>query len=142
MNILTINKNNNLVNIKIEKWSNLLITKNIENNFNNILSNIKGVSKFESLSLYYEQFGLVDNDDLVETPFIQYLKNNKLDIKTQQHIGVSDKWVECYDLVLNEPKTIKIIDIFLRSLGIILTVRDLNNIRRTIKSGYYLNVNF
>jgi hypothetical protein len=110
-------------------------TKQVENKFNDILLKMKKFSKFQHLSVSYQEQDYYDNMvDVYETPYIHFTKGKrKTVISSQEHGCIPKDWTEEFLLILEDPKTIKPIEDFLLEFNIILTNKEITALRKSIK---------
>jgi uncharacterized protein YueI len=141
---------NNIVNIRVcvelcDKKTKLEINdKTAEKKFNKIFEKVKIFSKFQKLSLNYNtQNFYINHTNIYTTPHIIFEKNENENpiIMHCEHNCTSKKWEECFELSLNNPKTIKPIEIFFNQFDIFLNNKELKEIRKAIKGDniYYQN---
>ncbi len=111
--------------------------KRAEEKFNKVLTKVKAFSKFKRLSLSYNEMDYYDNMiDVYETPYINYTKGagkRKPTISHCEHGCIPKEWEECFSLTLDNPKTIKPIEVFLNHFNITLTSKQLKEIRKAMK---------
>jgi len=143
MKSININRNNTFVNIIVSveldvRKSQLFINqKKVESRFNNILKKVSKFSKFANISLNYEQLDY--HDDVVrvyETPYFYFRKGEnkrKPTIMSTEHMSIPKGWIETISLTLENPKTIKPIEVFLSDFNISLTPKEVKDVRKAMK---------
>ena len=149
---VSVNKSNGVVNIDIEidldnRKSQLRVTsKKAEDRFSNLLKKVKVFSKFDGLSLSYNEIDHYDNIvDVYETPYIFFNKGKgkrKATVSATEHGCIPKDWSETFSLKLENPKTIKPIEIFLSNFNITLTRKQVMEVRKAMKvtSSFYSEI--
>ena len=152
MKSLSVNKSNGLVRVDVtidldNRKSTLRITdKKAEERFNKILTKVKAFSKFTNLSLTYNEIDYYDNIvDVYHTPYIHFKKGDnkrKPTVSHCEHGCIPKNWEECFALGLEDPKTIKPIEVFLSQFNIKLNGKQLKEVRKAMKgeSSYYSEI--
>lgn len=111
--------------------------KNAETRFGKILTKVKSFSKFKKLSLSYNEIDYYDDlIDIYETPYINYTKGvgkRKPTIAHCEHGSIPKDWEECFILALDNPKTIKPVEVFLKQFNISLKTKQLKEVRKAMK---------
>lgn len=143
MKSININRSNGIVRIDVvvdlnNRKSQLHISKKLaETNYNKVLNKVKIFSKFNALSLCYNEIDYYDNlVDIYETPYIHFIKGKgkrKPTISSQEHGCIPKDWSQTFTLSLNDPKTIKPIEIFLLEFGIKLSKKQIKEVRKAVK---------
>jgi hypothetical protein len=143
MKSLNVNKSNGVVRISVEmeldarKEQLYINEKTAESKFINILDKVKKFSKFEKMTLHYDEIDYYDNMvDVYETPYIHFTKGKgkrKPTISHTEHGCIPKDWSECYTLFLNDPKTIQPIEVFLSEFNISLNPKQMRELRKAIK---------
>lgn len=153
MKSLNINRENNIVNIHINsvvlnnRKSTLRISdKMAEEKYNKIISKVKSFSKFKKLSLSYHEIDYYDNIiDIYHTPYIYFEKGSgkrKPVIEHCQHGCIPKEWEETFTLLLEDPKTIKPIEVFLSQFNIKLNSKQIKEVRKAMKGEETLYLDF
>lgn len=143
MKTVNVHKNNGVVVIAVETDLNarkeqlFVNEKNAENKFTNILDKVKKFSKFQKMSLNYNEIDYYDNMvDVYETPYIHFTKGKgkrKPTVSYSQHGCIPKDWSECFTLFLSDPKTIQPIEIFLKEFNISLNAKQIKDLRKAVK---------
>ena len=95
---------------------------------------VNKLPKFNELSLNYNEVDYFDNSDKYQTPYLKYDKGMKKTILSyQEHGCIPNNWSESFSLSLDNPKTIKPIEMFLNEFGIVLNNQQIKDIRKAIK---------
>ena len=103
-------------------------------------------SKFDGLSLSYNEIDYYDNIvDVYETPYIFFNKGKgkrKPTVSSTEHGCIPKDWSEISNLKLENPKTIKPIEIFLSNFNITLTRKQVMEVRKAMKgtSSFYSEI--
>ena len=98
--------------------------KNTEERFTKILNMVNKLPKFNELSLNYNEVDYFDNSDKgMKKTILSY----------QEHGCIPNNWSESFSLSLDNPKTIKPIEMFLNEFGIVLNNQQIKDIRKAIK---------
>jgi len=152
MKSLNVSRNKSVVRVSVEvelnnRKSTLHISdKKAEEKFTNLLETVKTFSKFKKLSLSYNELDYYDNMvDVYDTPYIHFEKGTgkrKPTIDHQEHGAIPKDWSENFDLFLEDPKTMKPIEIFLEYFNIKLTPKQEKEIRKAMKGEGYFNCEF
>ena len=110
MKTLSVYKRNDEVRIDVEidldnRKSQLSVNnKQVEKRFTNLLDKVKKFSKFNDLSLSYNEKDYYDNVvNVYETPYIHFKKGTKKrkpTISSQEHGCIPKDWSEVYSLTL------------------------------------------
>lgn len=152
MKSINISRYNGIVKIDVDvelnnRKSKLHITKkSAELTYNNVMDKVKIFSTFNGLSLCYNEIDYYDNlTDVYETPYIHFIKGKgkrKPTISSQEHGCIPKDWSETFSLLLDNPKTIKPIEIFLSEFNISLDTKQLKDVRKAVKgeSSYFTEI--
>lgn len=152
MKRISINRSNNVVSVSVEvdlnnRKSRLYINENkAEERFTNLLDTVKTFSKFKKLILNYDEIDYYDNlVDVYETPYIFFEKGSGKRKPTIDHIEhgcIPKDWTESFNLFLEDPKTMKPIQVYLEYFNIKLTPKQEKEIRKAMKgeSTYYSEI--
>ena len=152
MKRVSINRSNNIVKVSVEldlnnRKSRLHISDNkAEERFTKILDVVKSFSKFKKLTLNYDEIDYYDNMvDVYETPYIYFEKGagkRKPTLDHVEHGCIPKDWSEYLTLSLEDPKTMKPIEVFLTQFGIALTPKQEKEVRKAMKgeSSYHSEI--
>jgi len=152
MKTINISRSNGVVrvdvNVELDNRKSQLYVNidRVEKRFISILDKVKKFSKFHKLSLSYDEIDYYDNEvDVYDTPYLHYTKGSgkrKPTISYQQHGCIPKEWEENYILFLEDPKTIKPIEVFLSEFNITLSAKQLREARKAVKgeSSYYTEI--
>jgi len=139
MTKISISRNNGVVKIdvqiSIKNKKNILNIGNIELKYNKILDKFKNLTTFRKLSIYYSVLDYMNyQSEKCETPYIQYSKGNtKSNISYQEQCFIPTEWIENVSLFLEDPKTIKPIELFLDEFNVTLNSSQIREIRKSVK---------
>jgi len=144
MKSVNINRSNGIVTISVTidiegvRKSQLYISdEKASSRFNNVLTKIKTFSKFKKLSLSYGEIDYYDNlVDVYHTPYVHFTKGSgkrKPTVSHCEHGCIPKYWNETFNMSLEDPKTIKPIEVFLSQFNIKLSAKQIREVRKAMK---------
>lgn len=140
MKNINISRNSGVVKIDVQlslkqNKNNTINSGIVEQKFNRILDKFKKLSTFRKLTIYYTVLDYMTyHTEKCETPYIHFTNgSNKTNVSYQEHCFIPNEWIENVSLFLEDPKTIKPIEIFLSEFNIKLTPSQIREIRKSVK---------
>lgn len=140
MKNINISRNSGVVKIDVQislkqNKKNTINSGIVEQKFNSILEKFKKLSTFRKLTIYYTVLDYMTFQmEKCETPYIHFTNgSNKANVSYQEHCFIPNEWIENVTLFLEDPKTIKPIEIFLSEFNIKLTQAQIREIRKSVK---------